>query len=299
MKPSSQNSQNQVRVLKIRLEDVVNGNPNLIYHHTRKVLRADSNPQKCSLCKGQGSRAMQTQMAFMQVMQQVECPQCQGKCFSNLDSCYDSVQEKLKLNIPKDCQEGDRIILKKKLDDHPVHPVGDLVLQIQFQEHPLYKRIEGSCHLYTVLTITLYESLFGFQRTLTYLNGQKLTVAVEKSMHGDAILIPFLPQKGLYDKRTHSRQHLFLVVKCVTEPELMDEHGRLIPNKFIPYLLENYNKQQGMSSKHEKTVEQVQYQTIGTNALFRALSQDHHPSSGMHNGQHQAQGQHHPQCAQQ
>lgn len=299
--PQHRNNQtgNVMRVLKIKLEDVVCGNPNMIYKHSRKVIKQSKALIKCDLCEGRGSRAVQSNMGFMKVMQEVECPKCHGKCFSNLDQCRETVNESIRIEIPRDCQEGDRIVLKKSTDEHPVHGPGDLVLQIEFEEHALFKRIQGSLHLYYVVEVSLYESLFGFYRTIKYLDGSEIHIHCPK-MTLNHSLIPFIPTKGLYDKRSNSRQHLFILVK----PTIPPDHIMSPPAKFIPYLLEESqsekNQNQKQSTDPKKILTPLSFFKVQDTCVLSAVLQgmgQNNPSPPSSQRRHHGPEQ--PQCAQQ
>lgn len=282
---------NVMKGIRLRLEDIIMGNSNLLYPHSRKVVKANSTLIKCDVCKGKGSRAMQSQMGFMQVMQEVECPKCRGKCFRNLDECYETIDEVIRLEIPKDCQEGDRIILKRKLDEHPSQPIGDLVLQVEFEEHPVFKRIKGSHHLYVNIDISLYESLFGFQRSIRYLDGNEIHIHCQKNLNASRC-IPFIPGKGLFDKKVNQRRHLFLLTKFCSESELDDI---LATAKFIPYILDK-----SLKEKHEtdtsKKLTALSFYQISNEALFEGIIAEAFKHHGNTPNQ---EGGHHPQCSQQ
>lgn len=253
-----------VKSIRIPLEDVVTGNPSLRYPHSRKVLKANSNLVKCEVCKGKGSRAMHSQMGFMQVMQEVECPQCRGRCFKNLEECYEMAHEVIRLDIPKDCQEGDRIVIKRKLDEHPSHPTGDLVLQVQFEEHPVFKRVRGSHHLYVHIEISIYESLFGFRRSIQYLDGNPIHIHCQKNLHSTRC-IPYIHGKGLFDKKANVRRHLFILTTCKSEFD--DE--RLSRERFIPYLLEN---SLGDDRVHDEAHVELSYYQISEEAFIEGIA---------------------------
>lgn len=284
---SAQQQKNVMKNIRLRLEDVIMGNSNLQYSHSRKILKNRSNLIPCDVCKGKGSRSMHSQMGFMQVMQEVECPQCRGKCFKNLDESYETIHEVIRLEIPKDCQEGDRIILKRKLDEHPSQPIGDLLLQIEFEEHPVFKRIKGSHHLYITMDISLYESLFGFRRSIRYLDGNDIHIHCPKTLN-TCRTIPYLPGKGLFDKKANQKRHLFVLTKVVLEEGLSDT---LDTAKFIPYILEK-----NLSAKNDmdisKPLTPLSYYQISNDALFEGVVAE----AFKH---HKTPNHHQPQCSQQ
>jgi DnaJ-class molecular chaperone len=242
---------------------------------------------------------MQSQVGFMQVMQDVECPQCQGKCFTNLDGCYQKVIETLRLDIPKNCQEGDRLVIKSKLDEHPSKMAGDLVLQIEYQEHPVFKRIGHTHHLYVILKVSFIEALFGFERTIKYLDRSDLQIRIKRTLVADSV-IPCIEGKGLYDKKTNRQGHLFLLVEYNVDSDLKC-NDLLSTSKLVPYLLEKgpdieKKNRSSPSSPQDKIV----YTRFSNEKLLNAiLSQTTNDSSSHRSSSSRMPNEHQPQCSQQ
>lgn len=241
--------QHIMKSIKITLEDVVNGNPKFIYNHSRRVIKSRTSLVQCDLCKGRGSRSMTSNMAFMQVMQEVQCPQCRGNCYSNFEQCVEMMEEKIPLAIPPNCQESDRVVIKNKGDEHPVHPTGDLILQIEYENHPVFKRIQGTHHLYTIIEVSFYELLFGFFRSFKYLDGQDIHIHCTKNLSSNKC-IPYIPCKGLYNSQSNSKHHLFLYVRLKPE-ESINTDENLSASKLVPYILE---KNMNDTNNHPKKI---------------------------------------------
>lgn len=214
MSRGSRSSNDVPKIIYVDLKDVFCGNSNYIYTHTRRVLNKGKKLNMCNLCKGEGKRVMASNVGFMQIMNEIQCPQCEGVGYSNLKECVEVIQEHLKINIPKHCQEGDRVVLKNKLDEHPKLGCGDLVLLIKLKPHDSFKRIENTFHLYTHVEISLYESLFGFIRKLKLPSEQEIIVRCNHSI----VLgqkIPVLMNYGLFDRNTKVYGNVFILPKII------------------------------------------------------------------------------------
>lgn len=182
-------------LLNVALEDIVNGNPRYPFQFARKVLNRTKSKTMCNLCKGQGFRIMMQNVGFMQMQQQVKCPQCQGAKYERVDELFDTVNEELHLMIPKNCAEDHAFILKNRMDeDVEGESMGDVVVVVKYAAHPKYRR-EGA-HLATTLSLTFIESLCGFHRTVTLLNGESIDVVYPSMVRWNERLC--IPGKGLF-----------------------------------------------------------------------------------------------------
>ena len=201
-------NKNQMVPIQIPLEMIVNGNPNYIYTHIRKIIDHDKSLEKCSLCKGEGKRLIRQSMGFMQMMQPVICPQCQGKCYQNIS--FKTVEEKINVPIPKHCQEFHKFILKNKMDeDSPNSPSGNVILEVHYKRHPVF--IHKNYDLCIEIEISFLESLFGFNRTIKLLDNSSYEINYPSIIKLNEIL--FIPGKGLYNSLTKKNHDLFIFIK--------------------------------------------------------------------------------------
>jgi len=193
--PFQNNTRRQVQqIIQIPLEEIVNGNPNFVVRLKRKVLKKDVNKITCNLCKGQGFRMMTRNMGFMQMQQQVECPQCHGTKYENTSSLFQEQEETFPIPIPKNCPENHTILLQNKMDD-TVDGVsaGDVVLVIQYQPHPQFK-VKGNDLFYT-LKLSFIESIVGFSRVIQLLNHTECQITYPTMIRWNKMLS--IPKKGL------------------------------------------------------------------------------------------------------
>ena len=204
------------KILELTLEDVVNGNPTFPYRLSRKVLNRKKEKVTCNLCKGQGFRVMLQNVGFMQMQQQVKCPQCQGHRYERHEELFDTVEEVVHLVIPRNCAENHAFILKNRMDeDVDGEPMGDVVVVVKYAPHSRFRR-EGASLVLTV-DMSFVESIAGFERKLVMVNGSCMDVSFPSMIRWNERLC--IPGKGLF--MNHSYGDLFLEFK-VAYPDEVD-----------------------------------------------------------------------------
>jgi len=188
-----------VHTMKVSLEDLYNGTTKKL-SLSRSVL--------CSKCKGKGSKSgasgtchgcrgagmrtitRQIGLGMIQQMNTI-CSECKGtgEIISEKDKCSGCkgskvVQEKkvLEVHVEKGMQHGQKIVFQGQADEAPDTVTGDIVFVLQLKDHPKFKRKYDD--LYVEHTISLTESLCGFQFVLTHLDGRQLLI---KSNPGEVI----------------------------------------------------------------------------------------------------------------
>lgn len=188
-----------VHTLKVSLEELYNG--------TSKKLSLSRN-RLCPKCRGKGSKSgasgrcygcqgtgmkvvtRQIGPGMIQQMQHV-CPECRGsgEVISDKDKCPQCkgnkvTQEKkvLEVNVEKGMQHGQKIVFQGEADEAPDTVTGDIVFVLQLKEHLKFKRKFDD--LFVEHTLSLTESLCGFQFVLTHLDGRQLLI---KSNPGEVV----------------------------------------------------------------------------------------------------------------
>ncbi|KAJ8983428.1 hypothetical protein NQ317_005893 [Molorchus minor] len=100
------------------------------------------------------------------MMQQTVCDECPNVRLEN--------EEKI---LEMEVEPGGEIYGRRRashLDGDP----GDLILKIKTQPHPVFERRGDD--LYTNVTITLQDSLIGFNMEITHLDGHKVSITRDK-----------------------------------------------------------------------------------------------------------------------
>lgn len=141
-----------------------------------------STPVNCTTCSGTGYVRMQ--QGFFSVQQ--TCPSCRGKgkmISDPCDNCHGQGmverQKTLSVKVPAGVDTGDRIRLSGEGEISPDGgPPGDLYVQINVQEHPIFER-DGR-HLYCEVPISIVDAALGGELEVPTLDGRvKLKVPAE------------------------------------------------------------------------------------------------------------------------
>jgi len=133
-----------------------------------------SSPTKCTTCDGHGQVRMQ--QGFFSLQQ--TCPHCQGKGTVISDPCNSCrgkgrVQERktLSVKVPAGVDTGDRIRLAGEGEaGESGGPPGDLYVQVQVKEHPIFHREEN--HLYCEVPISFVTAALGGEMEVPTLDGR-------------------------------------------------------------------------------------------------------------------------------
>ncbi|EPS67712.1 hypothetical protein M569_07062, partial [Genlisea aurea] len=188
-----------VHPLKVTLEDLYLGTTKKL-SLSRNVLCGKCNAKgsksgaslKCPSCQGTGMKVTIRQLGpgMIQQMQQ-PCTGCKGtgETINDRDRCPQCkgekvVQEKkvLEVHVDKGMQNGQKITFPGEADEAPDTVTGDIVFVLQEKEHTKFKR-KGE-DLFLEHTLSLTESLCGFQFVLSHLDGRQLLI---KSLPGETV----------------------------------------------------------------------------------------------------------------
>ncbi|GMF28725.1 unnamed protein product [Phytophthora lilii] len=154
-----------------------------ICHHCHgKGAAHEEDVHVCSECGGQGVK-MTTRRVGPGFIQQFQttCEKCHGKgkiYTSTCPVCGGRKVEMADLNFDVDLEKGTpdgfEIELENYADEIPGQPAGHVRLQVLTAPHPVFTR-EGD-HLWMDMDISLRESLVGFNKTFTHLDGRRVEV---------------------------------------------------------------------------------------------------------------------------
>jgi len=133
-----------------------------------------SSPTQCTTCGGRGQVRMQ--QGFFSVQQ--TCPHCRGSGSIITDPCHKchgkgriSEHKTLSVKVPAGVDTGDRIRLAGEGEaGESGGPPGDLYVQIQVKEHPIFVRDENN--LYCEVPISFATAALGGELEVPTLNGR-------------------------------------------------------------------------------------------------------------------------------
>jgi DnaJ family protein A protein 2 len=196
------------RVLRIPLEDVFRGCPEYTYTYTRHKRDDRVTPEACPVCRGHGVRDVQSQMGFMSVQQRVMCPSCRGKKYQNAESLFHTVTEKIRLPIPRDIKNNHMFVVQGMGHQQFDGSFEDLIVVVQYEDHPLFRVIDEGPHMYAAVPLTLNEALHGFHKTLTHLDGEPIVLNIDQPVRWGHVIV--VEHRGLYQSAEHGRGHLYV-----------------------------------------------------------------------------------------
>jgi molecular chaperone DnaJ len=168
--------------LELSLEDAVRGTTVKIRVPTYSTCKTcdgsgakkGTNPTTCTTCGGHGQVRMQ--QGFFSVQQ--TCPRCNGNGSIVGDPCSDcngqgrtKEQKTLSVKVPAGVDSGDRIRLANEGEaGENGGPSGDLYVQIQVKEHPIFKRDDAN--LYCEVPIGFATAALGGEMEVPTLDGR-------------------------------------------------------------------------------------------------------------------------------
>ncbi|MCL7028209.1 hypothetical protein MKW94_027813 [Papaver nudicaule] len=177
--------------LKVSLEDLYSGTSKKL-SLSRNVICSKCTGKgsksgasvKCAGCQGSGMKVSIRHLGPSMIQQmQHPCNECKGtgETISDKDRCPQCkgekvVQEKkvLEVHVEKGMQNAQRITFPGEADEAPDTVTGDIVFVLAQKDHPKFKR-KGD-DLFVEHTLSLTESLCGFQFSLTHLDGRQLLI---------------------------------------------------------------------------------------------------------------------------
>lgn len=142
----------------------------------------DGSPSKCGVCNGSGTQVQIMRMGPHIVQQQMTCSQCRGrgkmtndsnKCLTCNGEEHTIKERTIQLPLKGNYKTGKKIQYPN--NGHQLkNNRSDLILIITELPHSLYKRIEND--LIVTVDLKMFQAMFGFDKTIDFLNGQKLYI---------------------------------------------------------------------------------------------------------------------------
>ncbi len=172
---SNNSCQSIVKNMTVTLDEVFNGvNKNITLNITKYC---HSCMKKCNNCNGSGTVKQMKNFGVITQIFQGRCDRCSGSGYKtdSHKSCQDcqgngkyNKDINAHLSLPKGIDNGYKTIFPEMGEQakHPQQKAGDLILEIQILEHPLFKR-NGNDLLYKS-EITYIESVIGKDIVIPY-----------------------------------------------------------------------------------------------------------------------------------
>lgn len=211
--------------------------------YVRQVVcvEASSCERKSQDCHGPGVKVRMQQLApgFVQQVQ-VNDASCvaKGKAWkANCKACPNGMTETEDIDLTVDIQagmmEGESIKFDQIADEAVGHIPGDLVFTIRQSNHPLFTR-QGD-DLYMSMTITLLESLVGFETHVEHLDGHKVRVARNEVTYCSEVVKVTgegMPKKGSSNSKKPTFGDLYITLN-IDFPSSFTENQKELIKKAI------------------------------------------------------------------
>lgn len=184
----------------------------------------------CSTCHGSGSVTAEQRTLFGTFMTKTTCNACHGSGKVFNETCKKcrgngkiKVNKDLEVKIPAGVNTGNQLRLSGK-GEAGINggPNGDIYLEFNVRNHPLFERDDND--IYLVLPLTITEAVLGCKKDIPTLYGTvKLTIP-DGSETGDKHR---LKGKGVEDVNTGRKGDMYVVLKIITPKKLSKEQKKL------------------------------------------------------------------------
>ncbi|KAJ8564013.1 hypothetical protein ON010_g7334 [Phytophthora cinnamomi] len=203
-----------------------------ICHHCHgKGAAHEEDVHVCSACGGQGVK-MTTRRVGPGFIQQFQttCEKCHGKgkiYTSTCPVCGGRKVEMTDLNFDVDLEKGTpdglEVELENYADEIPGQPAGHVRLQVLTAPHPVFTR-EGD-HLFMDMDISLRESLVGFTKTFTHLDGRRVEVVRDEITPPRFVTV--LKDEGMPKQHSPSERGQLHIKFHVQFPETLSDEQKV------------------------------------------------------------------------
>ncbi len=184
----------------------------------------------CPTCHGSGSVTAEQRTLFGAFMTKTTCPTCHGNGRSFKETCKKcrgtgkiKVNKDLEVKIPAGVNTGNQLRLSGK-GEAGVNggPNGDVYLEFNVKNHPLFERDDND--IYLTLPITVTEAILGCKKDIPTIYGTVTLTIPEGSETNDK---QRLKGKGVEDVNTGRKGDMYVVLKIVIPKKLSRDQKKL------------------------------------------------------------------------
>lgn len=216
--------------VKLNLEEIALGTTKKIKVF-KLVNAADVAFENCSTCNGSGQVRRVTNTILGQMATTSTCPKCHGAGKSIKSKPKDSdengqkrAEEIIEINIPAGVGEGMTLNVAGKGNAGPFGGIpGDLLVQIEEEEHPDLKR--DGVNLYYDLYINFADAALGCTTEVPLVKG-RAQIKIEPGTQSGKILR--LKGKGIKEVNGYGQGDLLVNINVWTPQKLNDEEKKLL-----------------------------------------------------------------------
>ena len=185
--------------------------------------KGGSGEQTCSTCGGRGRVVSQQRTMFGVFQSETTCPDCSGKGKTFKDVCrkcsgkgHVIKNKEIEVTIPEGVDTGYQLrISGKGAAGYNGGPNGDIYLEFNVKDHPLFERKENDIYLDVPITIT--EAVLGCKKEIPTLNGSVVLDIDAGSQPGDQLR---LRGKGVKDPTRKKTGDMYVVLDVIIPTKL-------------------------------------------------------------------------------
>jgi molecular chaperone DnaJ len=193
--------------------------------------KAGTQPRTCSTCQGSGQVTQITNTFLGQMRTASICPTCQGqgsiitdKCTSCRGEGIERGEEVIEVRIPAGVEEDMQLNMRGKGNAGQRNaPPGDLLIVIEEEEHPLFKR-DGQ-HVFYDLYLNIADAALGTTVEIPTLGGKARVKIDEGTQSGKTLR---LRGKGLPSVNGGPRGDMFATINVWTPQNLSQEERKML-----------------------------------------------------------------------
>ena len=198
----------------------------------------------CSKCHGTGRIVIEQRSLFGTFQSQTTCSDCDGtgKSFKNVCSACKGKGQVIKnkdivVTIPEGIDTGNQIRLTGKgSSGYNGGPNGDLYIEFEVDDHPIFERDNNDIYLKVPLTIT--EAILGCKKEIPTLEKNLLLEIPSGTQSGDKLR---LKGKGIVSQNARGVGDLYAVMNVII-PDKLDRKQRDLIRELDNTELDNYNE---------------------------------------------------------
>jgi len=189
------------------------------------------NSKTCSTCNGTG-RVREQQRTILGVFQtETTCSSCGGSGTTFENTCnkcngkgLTTKKKTLKVRVPRGVDNGDQLRMSGKASvGLNGGPRGDVYIEFNIKEHPIYQR-DGS-DIYVKVPLTITEAILGCKKEINTIQG-KVKLEVEPgTQNGDKVK---LRGKGIDDEKLGRKGDTYLIYNVVIPTKLDKSQKKII-----------------------------------------------------------------------
>ncbi|KAF1781566.1 DnaJ domain, conserved site [Phytophthora cactorum] len=228
-----------VMPLRVSLADLYNGKSlqfsirrETICHHCHgKGAAHEEDVHVCNECGGQGVKTTTRRVGpgFIQQFQ-TTCEKCHGKGKIYTSTCPICGGRKVEMadlsfdvDLDKGTPDGFEVELENYADEISGQPAGHVRLQVLTAPHPIFTR-EGD-QLWMDMDISLRESLVGFNKTFTHLDGRRVEVVRDEITPPRFVTV--LKDEGMPKQHSPSERGQLHIKYHVKFPESLSDEQKV------------------------------------------------------------------------